>query len=145
MMAFWSRFAADFYQFTVNFVWLQDEMKRLGDALKKPTVSLDKLMVQKRLILLLIARGFCCQAMADLNADKKVSLEEFTTFLETLLKRALSVLAVVAVLCLLLNVVVRCSGVPEGGRQQERQGGRQRGGQPGAHHDRRRRLLQAHL
>lgn len=32
--------------------------------------------------------------MADLNADKKVSADEFTTFIETLLKRALVVFSV---------------------------------------------------
>jgi len=50
-------------------VLVASEMKKFADSVK--AASLEKLM-----------------ALADLNADKKVTLEEFTVFIETLLRRS---------------------------------------------------------
>ena len=81
-------------------VLVSDELKKFADAVKSSgsDVSLDKLMVKLHVSCLSIVASylltFSCtphgahtQAMADLNADKKVSVEEFTVFLETLLRR----------------------------------------------------------
>jgi len=51
-------------------VLVTSEMKKFADSVRSSDVSAEKLM-----------------ALADLNADKKVTLDEFTVFLETLLRR----------------------------------------------------------